>query len=160
MSHRYGSSFFVHLLSLGTVIFFIVMAYQCSVEHFVHGNLASRIGMVTGCVFMAILILWLYVRSGLPQYEISDAGLVIVRPWSREMVPWQQIRHVDWKFAIHMIVIRGSDSVIAFTSTDHFPRLLDFLHEVREKSRCTLSPRLEALLDEDAKATRPTADQP
>ena len=33
-----------------------------------------------------------------------------------------------------------------------FPRMLDFLHQVRKRGQCTLDPRLEALLDDDAKA--------
>lgn len=153
MNQRYGSSFIVHLLGPGIVIFFGFMAYRSSVMHFVHGGLGLRIGLVAACAILCLLTLWLYLRSGIPQYEITDEALVVVRPWSRTVVPWQEVRHIDWKFAIHAIVIRGGNGVIAFISTDHFPRMLDFLHEVREKSGCSLSPRLEALLDEDAKAT-------
>ena len=152
MNERFGNSFMVHLVGPGVVIFFACMAYQSAIGPIVHGGSIARIGLVTGCSAMAILILWLYVRTGLLHYEVSDDGLVAVRPWSRTVVPWSEIRYIDWKFAIHVIVFRGVDSVIAFSSTDLFPRMLDLLHQVRKRSQCTLDSRLEALLDDDAKA--------
>jgi hypothetical protein len=147
---RFGPSPFLHLLGPGLAGFFGYMAYRSSVDPFVHGGLPLRIALVGGCACLAVFVLWLYLRSGAVRYEVTDAGLRIVRPWSRKVVPWPEIRRIDWNLPLHCIFLRGESGTLAFTSTDLFPRILDFLHAIRERSRCALDPRLERLLDDDA----------
>jgi hypothetical protein len=62
------------------------------------------------------------------------------------LTPWQHIRRIDGNIALHYIVLRGPSSVIAFTSVDAFPRILDLLQIIHERSGCALAPELEIAL--------------
>ena len=151
MNERFGHSYAVHFIGVGGPLFLARLAYRSSVDHFVVGGIALRIGLVAACVLLAVAVLVLYLRSGIQRYEVAESGLVIRRPWSRVVVPWQDIRHIDWNRPLHYVVVRGESSIIAFTSTDGFPRILDLIRVVHERSSCTLPAHLERLLSSNTR---------
>jgi hypothetical protein len=146
LRETYKPSLFVHLVGLGLPVFFAHLAYRSSVDEFVNGGLALRIGLVGFCVVLAILVLWLYIRSGLLVYTVTDGGLELHRLMHRRVIPWDQITEVRWNRPLHYFSIRGADGVISFTSTDGFPNAGDLLDQVHRRSQCKLPEHLRTAM--------------
>jgi hypothetical protein len=139
-------SIFVHLVGIGMPVFMAHLAYRSSVDEFVNGGLPLRIVLVGFCIALAILTAWLYTRSGLLVYTVTEGGLELRRLMHRKVVPWDQITEVRWNRPLHYFTIRGSGGVISFTSTDGFPNAGDFLDQVHQRSQCRLLEHLRTAM--------------
>lgn len=93
----YGHSFQVHLLGPGFPVAMGWLAYRSSVDKFVNGGEAERYAFVTACVLLGLFAAWLYWKSSVNRYQISDAGLVVLRWRSRRVIPWEEIDEIVWK---------------------------------------------------------------
>ena len=118
------------------------LAYRSSVDEFVNGGLPLRIILVVFCIALAILTLWLYIRSGLLVYTVTHGGLELRRLMHRKVIPWDQISEVRWNRPLHYFSIRSSDRVLSFTSTDGFPNAGDLLDQIHQRSQCELPEHL------------------
>lgn len=129
------------------------MAYRFSVEEFVNGGLVLRICMVTICVILAPLSAWLYWKSALNRYQVTDAGLAVLKLGTKRLILWEEIDELVWKSVLRCVFIKGKGRTLAFTSTDKFDDLLDLVVEIARRSRCKLSPNMkgvsEALSDDE-----------
>jgi Bacterial PH domain len=145
-NETFRPTIFVHLIGIGLPVFMAHLAYRSSIDEFVNGGLPLRIVLVGSCIALAILTLWLYARSGLLVYSVTDAGLELRRLMHRRVIPWDQITEVRWNRPLHYFTILGSDGVISFTSTDGFPNAGDFLDQVHQRSQCKLPEHLRAAM--------------
>lgn len=146
MNERFGHSIVVHIVGLGAPPILGWLAFRSTVEPCVLGGGLLRIGLVAGCAALALVVGWLYLRSGIQSYLINEDAVAICRWWPQTRVPWADIRRMDWLAALHVVVVRGPSSVVLFTSTDFFPRVADLFREIHQRSECKLSPGLERLL--------------
>ena len=137
---------FVHLVGIGMPAFMAYLAYRSSIDEFVNGGLLLRIVLVGACIAMGIITFWLYARSGLLVYTMTDAGLELRRLVHRRVIPWHQITEIRWNRPLHYFTIRGADGVICFTSTDGFPNAGDFLDQVHQRSQCKLPEHLRTAM--------------
>ncbi|MBB5039142.1 hypothetical protein [Prosthecobacter dejongeii] len=153
MKTKFNHSPLIHLLALGLVAFFSWMAYRSSVDHFVRGGLFLRGIMVGGCGLFALLTLALYLRSGVNRYLVEEGGLRIQRLGQNTFHAWSEISRIDHNQPLHYLVIQGRDGALALTSTDYFPRLMDFVRAIYLRSRCELSPSLAEMLASESNET-------
>ncbi len=123
-----------------------VAAYRCSAEHFVHGGMLLRFGLVAACVMLSVFSIWLYWKSGLNRFQVADSGLMITRLWARSLIPWEEIDQMVWNRPLHLVFIKGKGRTLVFTSTDMFDDLPDLMDEISSRSQCKLSPNLEGVL--------------
>jgi hypothetical protein len=136
----------VHLLGIGGSVFFAWLAHRLSVEHFERGGPVFRVVFVAICAAFAVGVLVLYVTSGVNRYEITADGLRVRRLFRTTFHPWREVSRIDLNNPLHYIVIRGRDRVIAYTSTDYFPRIIDLIRAIHERSDCLLPARLTEIL--------------
>ncbi|GAA5140433.1 hypothetical protein GCM10023213_23040 [Prosthecobacter algae] len=146
MKTKFSHSPLIHLLALGLTVFFGWMAYRSSVDHFVRGGFPLRVVMVGGCGLLSLLVLGLYLRSGINRFVVEEDGLRIRRLGHSTFHPWSEIRRIQLNQPLHYLVIHGPDRALAFTSTDYFPRIMDFVRAIHQRSRCELSPLLAETL--------------
>lgn len=146
MKTKFSHSPLIHLLALGLAVFFGWMAYRSSVDHFVRGGLLLRVTMVGACGLFSLLVLGLYLRSGVNRYVVEEDGLRIQRLGRNTFHPWSEIRRIQLNQPLHYLVIHGPDRALAFTSTDYFPRILDFVRAIHQRSHCGLPPLLAEIL--------------
>lgn len=118
------------------------LAYRSSVDKFVNGGEAERYAFVAACVLLGLFAAWLYWKSSVNRYQISDAGLVVLRWRSRRVIPWGKIDEVVWKRLSHCVFIKGKSRTLVFTSTDFFDELPALLKEILSHAPCKLSPNL------------------
>lgn len=145
-SETFRPSRFVHLVGIGMPMLMAHLAYRSCVDEFVNGGLPLRIILIAFSIAMAILLSWLYVRSGLIVYIVTDDGLELRRLMRRKVIPWDQISELRWNRALHYFSIRSSDGVISFSSTDGFPKAGDLLDQIYQRSRCQLPENLRFAL--------------
>ncbi|MCX6852823.1 MAG: hypothetical protein NTY98_28370 [Verrucomicrobia bacterium] len=141
----YGHSIQVHFLGTLFPLFMGWLAYRSSVDEFVNGGTVVRIALVTACVMLALFSFWLYWKSSINRYRISDSGLVVLHLWSSKLIPWTEIDEIVWKRLPHCVFIKGKGRTLVFTSTDIFDELPDLLTEIARRSQCKLSSNLEGI---------------
>ncbi len=134
------------MIAAGLPFFIGWMAYSSSVEPFVNGGKVEQVCFVVVCVLFAMLTAWLYWKSGLNRYQVTDAGLVVSKLRSKRLIPWEEIDEMVWGRLRHCVFIKGKGRTLAFTSTDKFDDLHELLKEIAQRSQCKLSPNLEGLL--------------
>lgn len=146
MNVTFKHSPIVHLLGIGGFIFFARLAYLSSVAHFERGGPFFRVAFVSLCAVLALGVLWLYLTSGVNRYEIAGEGLRVHRFFGSTLHPWTDVRRIELNNPLHYIVIRGPDRVIAYTSTDCFPRIIGLIRAIHERSDCALPPVVTGIL--------------
>jgi len=151
MNPSFKHSPLVHLLGLGGSVFFAWLAYRSSVDPFDRGCPVFKAAFIVLCVFLAVAVLLLYLTSGANRYEITAEGLRVRRLLHTTLHPWADVRRIDLNNPLHYIVIRSGDRTIAYTSTDFFPRIIDFIRAIHEQSNCTLPPILIEILANEPK---------
>lgn len=122
------------------------MAYQMSGAKLVNAGEVERISFIVVCIILGFFFGWLYWKSSINRYQISDAGLVVSRLRSRRVIPWEEIDEMAWKRLPHCVFVKGKGRILVFTSTDFFDDLPDLMDEISRRSQCKLSPNLEGIL--------------
>jgi Bacterial PH domain len=149
----YAHSPGIHFGAPALGLFFGWLAVRIAGDPALRGGMAVRILLAGSCGLLAVFALGLYLKTGLARYEVQDDGLLIRQPWGRRLVPWTEIVRIDWNEPLSYVVIRARSGVVAFTSTDAFPRLFELLAEVGARSRCAVAPplayELVSFLDEN-----------
>ena len=150
MNTSFKHSPLVHLLGTGGSVFFVWLAYRSSVDHFEHGGSVARIILVSACTILTICVLVLYLTSGVNRYEPTEEGLRVHRLLRTTFHPWSEVSRIDLNNSLHYIVIWGRERAIAYTSTDFFPRIIDLIRFVHDRSNCALPPLLTEILAANA----------
>jgi len=138
----YRHSPIVHLLGGGFPVFMCWMVYRVSVEPIFRGGTEGRIAFVAVCIMLGLFFGWLYWKTGLNRYQVTEEGLVVLRLRSRRLIPWAEIDEMVWKRLSHCVFIKGKGLTLVFTSTDFFDDLPCLLREIVSHSKCKLSPNL------------------
>lgn len=149
MSITFKHSPVVHVLGTEGFAFLALLAYHSSVDPLERGGPVGRAILVTFCTALALGVLVLHLTSGVNRYEVADDGLHVHRLFRTTFHPWHTVKRIDLNDLLHYIVIRGHDRVIAFSSTDFFPRMIDLIRAVHERSGCALPPPLAGILAAD-----------
>ena len=105
-----------------------------------------RVILVVGCIALALATGALYVTSGANRYEFTESGLRVHRFFGSTFHPWAEVHRLAWNHRLHYVVIYGRHGRIAYTSTDFFPGIVDFLRTIHRESRCDLDPKLTSVL--------------
>lgn len=142
----YKHSPLIHRIGIGGPLFLSWLAYRSSIDRFVHGGMMLRVILVVGCVALAVAIGALYVTSGANRYEFTESGLRIRRFFGLTFHPWAEVHRLAWNHWLHYVVIYGRHGRIAYTSTDLFPAIVDFLYSIHRESGCELDPKLARVL--------------
>lgn len=150
MKTKFSYSPLIHLLALGLAAFFSWMAYRSSVDPFARGGLLLRGLMVGGCGMVALMVVGLYLRSGINRYWVEEAGLRIQRLGQNAFHPWSDIRRIELNASLHYLIILGHEGALALTSTDYFPHLTEFIRAIHFHSGCELSPQLAEMLTHES----------
>ena len=133
----------VHYICIGGVFVFSGLATFATVD-----GLAADKPFLAGLSLhvFSLICLWLYLRSGILKYKITDDALVIKRPLGSQVVPWTEITEIKWNQIMHTITFHGSGGVIAFASTDFFPLLQVLVNQVWSRSSCKVSVQIREVL--------------
>ncbi len=115
-------------------------------EETLRGGELARYALLGAIWLQAALFLWLYFRSGVNTYMVTEEGLVVKRLFTQSLHPWNTITRLDWNRPLHYVVIRGESGTIAFTSTGFSPWLPELLSVIHERSGCALPGNMQALL--------------
>jgi hypothetical protein len=141
----YRHPFEVHFIAAAPV-FFGWMAYRMTGAKLVNAGEVERISFVVICVMLSLLSAWLYWKSALNRYQVTDAGLLVSKLRSKRLIPWEEIDEMVWGRLRHCVFIKGKGRTLVFTSTDKFDDLPELLREIAQRSQCKLSRNLEGLL--------------
>jgi hypothetical protein len=112
-------------------------------------SLVAPLGILAGILAVTT---WLYLTSGLNRYCILPDGLEIVR-WRRiDVIPWSEIRTIEWMPQLHTIRVKGQSGGLFFTSTDLFPFLPQLVSEIWRRSDCEVDAKVETVLERAAES--------
>lgn len=143
-NEKFRPNWFVHLAGLGLSAFLAYMTYQTSRDDVAHGGFPMHVAIVSTLAGLTVFVVWLYLRSGLIAYTVTDEGLEIIRPNRRQVVPWHEISEVRWNRVLNYFSVWRSGGIICFTSTDGLPRAGELLYQIHQRSGCKISPALKA----------------
>lgn len=153
MKTTFKHSPFVHALGIVGPILFAWPIDELLSTPLVRGGELARVTLVSICAAFCVGTLLLYLTSGINRYETADDGLRIHRLLRTDVYPWSEVRRIDLNNLFNYIVMRGEGRVIAYTSTDLFPDLIELVRAIHDRSGCVLSPLLAEML-----AAAPTSD--
>ncbi|MFC5454891.1 PH domain-containing protein [Prosthecobacter fluviatilis] len=142
----YRHSPIVHLIGPGFPIFMGWMIYRVSAEPVFRGGTEGRVAFAVVCTVLALFVGWLYWRTGLNRYQVTDEGLVVSRLRSSRLIPWGDIDEMVWNRLAHCVFIKGKGRTLVFTSSDQFDDLPELMDEISCRSQCKLSPNLQGVL--------------
>ena len=114
------------------------LAFQAATAPFIRGGLPVRIVLVALVSAITVCLVLVFLRSALLCYVITGEGLILKRPWSARLVPWDQITGISWNGWLRYICIYDKGGRVAFSSTDGFPRLVELIQEIHSRSQCRL----------------------
>jgi hypothetical protein len=96
------------------------------------------IGAIVVLVALTLMHLWLYWRSGLVRFRVTEEALILHRPLGSQVVPWDQITAIQSIPWLRLVVIKGPRGVHVFVSRDLFPHLEQLSLQISWYSGCSL----------------------
>ncbi|MES2921250.1 MAG: hypothetical protein V4819_06880 [Verrucomicrobiota bacterium] len=143
-NETFRPNWFVHIAGLGLSSFFAYMAYRSCTDEFVNGGFPMCVSVVSVCAGLAVFVIWLYIRSGLIAYTVTDEGLQIRRLNRLQTISWNDITEIRWNRVLNYFSIWKSEGMISFTSTDGLAGAGDLIYQIHQRSGCKMPDALKA----------------
>ena len=124
----------IHVLGLGLPVFLLWLASRFATTPSLNGGPVVAWLGAGFCLVFAQAVLALYFLSGVNRYEVLEKGLRVRRLWGTTFHPWSEVTSVVEHLMLRNVIVRGRDGIIAYTSSDYFPRFNQFLLTLMRES--------------------------
>ncbi len=127
----------VHLVGPGLSCFFLHMAISSVFMTPVNGGLPLQVILVVVFAGLAVATAVLY-ATGVCRYEPSEEGMTIRRLFKTTFHPWGDFWKIQEIAPLSVVIFRGRDGIISYSSTNLFPQLGELILLIHERSNCRL----------------------
>jgi len=142
----YKHNLLAHLICLAVSSLFFMVVIKVPTDTHFKGTASARVAFLTGFALCGVGVVTLYLTSVANRYKVTDEGLHVHGVFRSSFYAWHEITRLSWNVPLHTLFAYGQNGMIFYSSTDCFPRLVEFLRIIRERSQCQLSLRLEKAL--------------
>jgi hypothetical protein len=133
-----------HLIGVGAILIAIGLIYKLACDPKIPPH--ARNVFISVATAYILIVLFFYLTSGLNRYEVTEEGLRVYRPFRSKLYPWAEIATITWNRPLNTFFVCGPNQMIFYSSTNCFPKLLEFIRILHSRSDCKLSPWLSKKL--------------